>query len=116
MPMSLLGEDRYRLDKTGTALIGERWKVISMGQRAQVKIMDVDPLTGSISVQATDWIEGGGLPFQPVADKYSSPRRGSKHRKPARPVPAHTRKPRKEARQTRHQAINLPKSDPQKTP
>ena len=25
MPMSLLGEDRYRLDKTGTALIGERW-------------------------------------------------------------------------------------------
>ena len=103
MPMSLLGEDRYRLDKTGTALIGERWgKVISMGQRAQVKIMDVDPLTGSISVQATDWIEGGGLPFQPVADKYSGPRRGSKHRKPGT-TSARARKEakRKEARQKR---------------
>ena len=103
MPMSLLGEDRYRLDKTGTALIGERWgKVISMGQRAQVKIMDVDLLTGSISVQATNWIEGGGLPFQPVADKYSGPRRSSKHRKPGT-TSARARKEakRKEARQKR---------------
>lgn len=103
MPMSLLGEDRYRIDKTGTALIGERWgKVISMGQRAQVKIMDVDPLTGSISVQATDWAEGGGLPYQPVADKYSGPRRGGKHRKPGT-TSARARKEakRKEARRER---------------
>ena len=72
-----------------------------MGQRAQVKIMDVDPLTGSISVQATDWIEGGGLPFQPVADKYSGPRRGSKHRKPGTTSARAQEAKRKEARQKR---------------
>lgn len=82
MPMSLIGEDRYRLDKTSTALVGERWgKVISMGQRAQVKIMDVDPLTGSISVQATNWVEGGGLPYKPIADPNNGKKRLRSHRK-----------------------------------
>ena len=72
LPMSLLDDDRYRLDQTGTALIGERWgKVLRVGQRAQVKVLDVDPLTGSITVSAEDWQEGGGLPFKPKAERNS---------------------------------------------
>ena len=72
LPMSLLDDDRYRLDQTGTALIGERWgKILRVGQRAQVKVLDVDPLTGSITVSAEDWQEGGGLPFKPKAERNS---------------------------------------------
>ena len=43
--------------------------------------MDVDPLTGSISVQATNWVEGGGLPYKPIADPNNTKKRLRSNRK-----------------------------------
>ena len=58
VPISSIGAEYFHVDEEARALIGERsGRRHRLGDRVRVRLLQADPVTGSLSLRLTDWTE-----------------------------------------------------------
>jgi ribonuclease R len=79
IPFSALGDERFRVDEARQALVGARGRtVIRMGDALKVRLLEANPLTGSMIFEPLNRKKGGKPGNKPGARKRKGAKR--KHR------------------------------------